>query len=166
MITDSLTLFSSAEPSGKNEWYITDDVVMGGRSNGKFYINDQGHAVFEGFVSLENNGGFSMVRKRVNPIEVKRYRKVSFRLKGDGKRYQLRVKTDVRDRHSYVQYFQTDDGWQVIEIELDRLYPAYRGRTLDKPNYPAHSLSEIGFLIGNKAEEQFKLEIDWIRLVE
>lgn len=166
MITNSLTLFSSAEPSGKNEWYITDDVVMGGRSNGDVYISDQGYAVFEGFVSLENNGGFSMVRNRFPAIDVSRYNKIAIRLKGDGKRYQFRVKSHERDRHSYVEYFQADEDWQTVEIALHKMYPAFRGRKLSIPNYPGSSMSEIGFLIGNKVEEQFRLEIDWIRLVE
>lgn len=37
---------------------------MGGKSSGDFYINESGNGVFEGFVSLANNGGFSSVRYR------------------------------------------------------------------------------------------------------
>ena len=39
-------------------WQVIDDGVMGGRSKGNFAINEEGNAVFEGTVSLDNNGGF------------------------------------------------------------------------------------------------------------
>ena len=40
-------------------WIIVDDNVMGGRSEGNISVNDKGYGIFEGEVSLENNGGFS-----------------------------------------------------------------------------------------------------------
>jgi hypothetical protein len=42
--------------------------------------------------------------------------------------------------------------------------PQFRGRLLDLPNYPVEMLSEIAILIGNKEEQDFRLEFDWIRL--
>jgi hypothetical protein len=44
------------------------------------------------------------------------------------------------------------------------MYPSYRGRKLDLPNYPGKTMEEITFLIANKQEEHFKLEIDSISL--
>jgi hypothetical protein len=43
-------------------WKIVDDAVMGGMSSSTFKLDPDGQGVFEGTVSLENNGGFSMVR--------------------------------------------------------------------------------------------------------
>jgi NADH dehydrogenase [ubiquinone] 1 alpha subcomplex assembly factor 1 len=42
------------------------------------------------------------------------------------------------------------------------MVPSFRGRTLDMANFPGDSLEEIGFLIGNKKAEDFKLLIDYI----
>jgi len=44
------------------------------------------------------------------------------------------------------------------------MYPAFRGNTLDIPNFPAENLEEIAFLIGNKKAENFALMIDSISL--
>lgn len=44
------------------------------------------------------------------------------------------------------------------------MYPTFRGRKLDSPNYSADGIEEIAFLIGNKRAESFKLEIDAISL--
>ena len=57
-----MTIFDFNTKSNITNWRIVDDVVMGGRSNGNFKINDSGYGEFSGTVSLENNGGFSMVQ--------------------------------------------------------------------------------------------------------
>ena len=44
------------------------------------------------------------------------------------------------------------------------MFPSFRGRILDIPNYPAELISEITFLIGNKKAESFKLQIAKIEL--
>mgnify|MGYP001300270260 CR=1 FL=1 len=54
-----LNFTNSSDVSG---WMVVDDIVMGGRSSGLFRLDKDGHGVFTGEVSLENNGGFSSVR--------------------------------------------------------------------------------------------------------
>jgi hypothetical protein len=44
------------------------------------------------------------------------------------------------------------------------MYPSFRGRKLDKPNFSEDYIEEIAFLIGNKSEEKFQLLIDKIEL--
>jgi len=139
---------------------------MGGLSQGQFFVNDDGNAIFQGDVSLANNGGFSMVRCRSEPISVRDYRACIIRLRGDGKRYQFRVKSTLAERHTYVAYFTTNGEWQEVEFPLSELSPIFRGRQLNIPDFPGKSLAEIGFLIGNKRAEPFRLELDWVRLVE
>jgi len=146
------------------DWRVVDDSVMGGKSSGKFYINTQGHGVFEGKVSLENNGGFSLLRYCFNSISTQSYSKIVLNIKGDGRRYQFRLKHRSSDDYSYVSYFQSSSEWQTVEISLTDMYPAFRGRTLNIPNYNADSIEEIAFLIGNKKPENFRLEIDRIAL--
>ncbi len=159
-----MIIFDFNKNSDLSNWAIVDDVVMGGRSDGYMEINPEGHAVFYGKVSLENNGGFSSVRYRFAQKDVSTYSHVKIRLKGDGKRYQFRVKSDSYDRHSYIYHFSTSGDWQTITIPLTEMVPRFRGRILDMPNYPARVLTEIAFLIANKKAEDFKLEIDKIIL--
>ncbi|MDX1769545.1 MAG: CIA30 family protein, partial [Arenibacter troitsensis] len=44
------------------------------------------------------------------------------------------------------------------------MYPSFRGRKLDMPNFSKNSIEEIVFLIGNKRTENFTLLIDKIAL--
>lgn len=148
-----------------NEWQVVNDVVMGGVSESNFFINDDGHGIFEGEVSLENNGGFCSVKKDFKEINVKEFTKMILHLKGDGKRYQCRIKTFQSDRHSYAKYFETNSEWQEIIIPLEEMYPTFRGQNLSMSNYEPFIISELRFLIGNKKSESFRLEIDRITLI-
>jgi hypothetical protein len=164
LIIGNMLLFDFSKDSDLTNWVVVDDVVMGGRSDGKFELNESGHAVFKGIVSLENNGGFSSVRYRFSQKNIDGYTKVLLRLKGDGRRYQFRVKSDKYDRHSYIYHFETTKEWETIEVPLYDMTPSFRGRILDIPNYQGKVLEEIAFLISNKKAESFKLEIDKISL--
>jgi len=163
-MTSTPLIFDFEKNSNLSNWNVVNDGVMGGLSRGKIEINKDGNALFSGTISLENNGGFSSVRYRFNTKEVKRYTKVLIRLKGDGKKYQFRIKTNTYDRYSYISHFETTGDWQTVEISLSDMYPAFRGRELDLPNYPIEIMEEIAFLIGNKKAESFNLEIDKIEL--
>jgi len=164
LATTSIFIFDFTSESDLTNWFVVDDVVMGGRSEGRFFLNQDGHAVFTGQISLQNNGGFSSVRYGFEPLSVKAYNSCVIRVRGDGKSYQFRVKSNQYDRASYVRYFQTSGNWQTIEIPFAQMYPTFRGMKLDQPNFPGIVMEEIAFLIGNKNAETFKLEIDFIQL--
>jgi len=158
------TVFKFNKASNISNWSIVDDVVMGGRSSGNFYLNKEGHGIFEGRVSLDNNGGFSSVRYNFAKMSIKSYSKIILKVKGDGKSYQFRLKSKSTDYYSYITSFKTSEDWEIIEVKLSDLYPAFRGRNLNIPNFDKDNIEEIAFLIGNKREENFKLEIDYIEL--
>jgi len=157
-------IFDFNNRSNINGWNIVDDVVMGGRSNGNFEINSEGHGVFSGYVTTENNGGFSSVRYQFDKMNTTKESKIILHIKGDGKAYQIRIKDNVRSYYSYITTFETSREWQKISIPLKDLYPSFRGRTLDLPNYNSASFEEIAILIGNKKKESFQLIIDKIEL--
>lgn len=136
---------------------------MGGKSNGEFRINEAGNGVFQGNVSLENNGGFSSVRHR-EIYQLKSQNTIKIKLKGDGKNYQFRVKANSSDRHSYIAEFPTSGEWEEIEIKLSDMYPAFRGQKLTISNFDQDQIVELAFLIGNKKAQEFKLEIKSIEL--
>tara|TARA_B100001173_G_C15951947_1_gene531815 strand:- start:424 stop:957 length:534 start_codon:yes stop_codon:yes gene_type:complete len=150
--------------SDVRKWIIVDDVVMGGRSSGNFRLNDEGHGVFEGDISLENNGGFSSLRYDCGKILLEGKTQVNITLLGDGKDYQFRIKSNSGDYYSYIIPFSTSGEWEEIEIQLKDMYPSFRGRRLDGPNFSDMSFEGITFLIGNKKTEKFKLVLDKIEL--
>jgi len=160
----SQIIFNFNKSSDIKNWIVIDDVVMGGKSSGSFKLNSDGYGVFLGDISLENNGGFSSVRYRFEKILINKSTKISIRIKGDGKKYQFRIKSNSADYYSYISSFSTTGEWQEIEIPLKDMYPSFRGRKLDQPNFSNDTFEEITFLIGNKNKEKFQLLIDKIEL--
>ncbi len=163
-MTNSIEIFDFQSTADIKNWYVVDDVVMGGRSTGSFMLNSEGHGEFRGKVSLENDGGFSSVRYRFESLQVSDYEIVKIRLKGDGKSYQFRVKSSADERYSYIAHFDTNGDWQTIEIPFEGMYPSFRGNKLDLPNYPGETMVEMAFLISNKKAETFTLLLDRIDL--
>jgi NADH dehydrogenase [ubiquinone] 1 alpha subcomplex assembly factor 1 len=162
--SSAYVIFDFNKDADVSNWVIVDDIVMGGKSSSAFTLNKSGYGVFEGSVSLENNGGFSSVRHRFQKIMIKNYTKIHLKVKGDGKDYQFRIKSSAKDYYSYTAQFSTSGEWQEIEIDLNNMHPTFRGRKLNKPNFNKSYIEEIAFLIGNKKKENFKLLIDKIEL--
>jgi hypothetical protein len=157
-------VYDFSHESKPGDWFVVDDGVMGGRSQGNVGLSEEGHGIFQGTVSLENNGGFSSIRTRMEGLETKGYSAFNIRLKGDGKNYQFRVRSQLNERHSYQYEFPTTGEWQEVTIPFDEMIPTFRGMRLNLPNYPGEFLRECSFLISNKKNESFRLEIDKIWL--
>ncbi|WP_441000030.1 CIA30 family protein [Fodinibius sp. SL11] len=158
-------IFDFNENTSLHNWETLDDVVMGGSSQGNISLSPEGHGRFSGQVSLKNNGGFSSVRYNLADLKVEPQDQITIRLKGDGKRYQFRVKHDKQAYASYITYFETTGKWEEISISLRDLYPTFRGKNLDQPNFNHHSIQQLGFLIANKKTQVFELLIDKIELI-
>ena len=160
MNQDHSSIIYDFENKGSNiQWYVVNDGVMGGLSEGNIAMNQEGHGVFSGYVTTENNGGFSSMRYVLEKKNVSQFTKVVIKLKGDGKKYQFRIKSDASQRYSYVNSFETSGDWETVTLPFGDFIPMFRGNTLDKSNYLGEYMAEIAFLIGNNRKENFKLEI-------
>lgn len=159
---DTIMLFDFR--SSEQLWRNIDDVVMGGVSSSHMRIEND-LAVFQGELSLENNGGFASIRSdRLSP-DLADYDGVRVRVRGDGKKYQLRIRTSTAfDGPSYqIAFATTKNVWTEIDLDFSDFAAAFRGRQL--PNHPALDPAEIvtlGFLIANKQAGTFRLEIESI----
>ena len=157
--------FSDAEHVGW--WYITDDDVMGGVSQGQWeYEGD--FAVFSGNVSLDNNGGFSSVRTSFRPVDMGALDGIELKVRGDGQLYSF----NLRDTHSWNSHrlmFMTEElkpgEWQIIRIPFRDLIPTRFGRILPNANKIDLGLVKaMSILISDKQEGEFRLEIAEIRV--
>lgn len=157
-------IFDFSQNQNSGAWHVVNDGVMGGLSQGKISLSGKGSALFDGFISTENSGGFSSVKHSFSKKNVSNYKTVLLRIKGDTKTYQFRIKQSLKQQHSYVQKFRTSGVWETIRIPFDSFYPSFRGNTLNMPNYEGDFMEEVTFLIGNKKKESFALEIERIWL--
>ena len=159
------TLIAFDRSPQEPRWVAVNDGVMGGRSNGGPNIAD-GQLAFTGDLSLANNGGFSSVRTVDRDFDLTDATAVVLRVRGDGRRYQLRLATDARHRGIAVSFgaeFATTAGeWIVVRVPLASLQASVRGSSLQGPPMDASQVREIGLLIGDKREGAFALAVDWI----
>ena len=156
--------FSNADEI--ENWRVINDGVMGGISQSEIVFNDKSTAIFQGTVSLENNGGFASTRTIPRSYNLDGYKGLLLRVKGDGKQYQLRLRTDERfDGISYRKHFVTEaDVWMTIRMPFAEFVPVFRGRILkDAPPVSPAKVQQIGFLIADKQAGNFRLEIEWIQ---
>ncbi len=161
-----MLLFNFQDSDNMSDWRIVNDGVMGGFSQSEIVFSDHDTAIFQGTVSLENNGGFASIRTRPQGFDMDGYDGIAIRLKGDGKIYQFRIRTDDRfDGVSYRFNFSTEtDKWIVIRVPFQECVPVFRGRVLSNVDaIIPKNIKQIGFLIAEKQSGPFKIEIDWIK---
>ncbi len=148
-------------PAALARWQPIGDAVMGGISSGRIDHDPQGHAVFSGNVSFANGGGFASVRCPV--VEPGREAVTAYELtvRGDGKTYKLNLRIDSGfDGISYQARFAPPPDWTRILLPLAKFLPTWRGRPVPDapPLYPAR-LQQIGFLIADRQQGPFRMEI-------
>jgi monofunctional biosynthetic peptidoglycan transglycosylase len=153
-------LFDFRDPNTVRYWQNIDDPVMGGVSSSRI-TQGESFAVFAGRLSLENNGGFASVRGRVAPADLTGFEKLVARVRGDGKIYVCQLRTS--DAVYWLRFETRAGGWQEFALPFAEFVPTYFGapRPNGTPLNPA-AIGEYGFLIADKQEGPFSLEVAWI----
>lgn len=157
----SILDFSDTDPG---TWTIVNDGVMGGRSTSTVERTPDGTLRFRGHVSLANGGGFASTRSEVEDLDLSGLQGVALRVRGDGRRYQLRLRMRPRDRVAYKAEFDTEAGeWQEVRLPFEDFEPTFRGRRPRgaRPLDPA-VIGHVGFLIADRREGAFELEVERI----
>jgi hypothetical protein len=144
----------------KGLWRVTDDGVMGGLSNGNM-IFEQDHGIFNGNISLDNNGGFSSVFRAVENLP-KDAESLVIDVKGDGQSYQLRLVIYINGyRLAYRNDFKTTaNKREKIKLSVADFKATFRGRMIKSaPILNSVAIREVGFLMTKKVAGQFSLSV-------
>ena len=142
-------------------WYVVNDNVMGGRSDGDFE-QDQGELSFAGSTNT-NGGGFSSIRTQPLQLDLSNRAGIALRVKGDGRRYTWRLTTDARWRGRQVSYwadFETEDGtWTTVTIPFASYVPRFRGYRLEGPALNPARITGMGLMIYDNKDGPFELRL-------
>jgi hypothetical protein len=131
----ALQLFDFTQPNLDLQatWGAVDDVVMGGVSESGIRLLS-GYALFSGNVSIDNSGGFASVRTRnFDPsLDLSNYRGIELRVKGDGQRYKIFIRTEATwDGLGYAYSFDTEpQEWTTVRVPFRDLVPIFRAKTV------------------------------------
>lgn len=146
-------------------WFVVNDGVMGGVSSSRLRHLQGDVAVFEGELSLDNNGGFASIRTPIPQGALARAAGIVLRVRGDGKRYQLRLRQDGSwDGVAYAAAFETIPGeWATVEIPLTAFEPTFRGfRPRNVRPLDPERVRQVGLMLTDKQVGAFRLEISTI----
>ncbi|MFT7305657.1 MAG: NADH dehydrogenase [ubiquinone] 1 alpha subcomplex assembly factor 1 [Candidatus Azotimanducaceae bacterium] len=147
-----------------DNWVIVNDTVMGGRSRSRLDINDS-YLSFSGILSLENNGGFSSIRRVYNGKAWSSDKPIQIQVKGDGREYQLRVRTKRRvGGVQYVASFKSKaDKASVFQFNQSDFVPQFRGRIVrDAPALDFANIEQVGLMLADGHPGEFMLLVERI----
>ncbi|MEL6696466.1 MAG: CIA30 family protein [Bacteroidota bacterium] len=167
----SMTLLSSehyidfGEAQSEYQWFIVNDGVMGGLSEGNFTLEGD-HGVFSGDLSLENNGGFSWAKSNTTLENLSDKTKMKIRVKGDGRTYGFTVETQTAQRVAYYgSTFVAGEEWQEIELSAESFRLNYFGRDMGEVLETFDPAFRIGIILADKKKGPFRMEIDYIDML-
>lgn len=159
MITD----FTPATADLK--WYVLNDNVMGGRSEGDFAL-ERGQLRFAGRTNT-NGGGFSSIRTASVQLDLSAYAGIRVRVRGDGRRYTWRLASTAKWRGQPVSYwasFSTDkDTWKTIDVPFSLFVPKFRGYELEGPPLDTAHITGMGLMIYDGQDGRFEIRIDAVQ---
>lgn len=156
---DSLTLTDFNADSPDLGWYVQNDNVMGGRSEGGF-ATSSGQLIFSGNTNTDG-GGFSSIRTKPLKQDLSAYTGIRVKVKADGRRYTWGIQTDARWRGRRINYwadFDTlADETSVIDIPFLNFLPQFRGFKLDGPELDTSQITEFALYQYDKTDGPFEI---------
>ena len=158
---DTLSLTGFTADSPDFGWYVQNDNVMGGRSEGGFAIASE-ELIFSGNTNT-NGGGFSSIRTQPLELDLSAYTGIRVKVKADGRRYTWGIQTDALWRGRQINYwadFDTlADQTMVIDIPFVNFLPQFRGFKLDGPELDTGQIAEFSLYQYDKTDGPFALRL-------
>lgn len=149
-------------PNTMRDCWIVNDGVMGGVSQSSLRQEVDG-MVFEGKVSLENNGGFASMRSsaRFPPGT----QLIKLLAKGDGKRYKLVLRTALAPRVTYAADFIAEPAWQTYQFNAGQFKATVRGQAVNAPALSFADVIEFGILIAHHQAGSFAIQLKTLQSI-
>lgn len=158
-------LFEFTSKNPNIDWRLSNDSVMGGLSMGKAEIVEEG-MLFNGDLSLKNNGGFSSIYFGTD-VDLSDFSGIQLRVLGDGRTYQLRLECDsLFSQYQPVSFSSefktTKDEWIEVFLLFSDLSQSWRGRQLSGYTFNSQDIRRIGIMLADKKPGEFSLKIAFI----
>lgn len=137
---------------------VVNDGVMGGLSSSQVRAGARS-LVFEGTVSLENNGGFAACR---GPLQAPaQTAALLLTVRGDGRRYRLTLRADdAPGTPLYQAAFVAPREWQTLRFTPGDFAASFRGRPLAAPPPRFDAMRFVGLLIADGQAGPFRIELE------
>jgi hypothetical protein len=137
------------------KWQQVTDQVMGGVSEGSygfFEIDGKRCIRLQGWVSLENRGGFIQVSlpllNKGGSFDASNYRGVRLLVRGNGERYYVHFKSmqTLLPWQLFSAGFPTTETWKIVDLPFERFTP----ENLKADSLNTRKLKRIAIVAGKK----------------
>lgn len=160
-------LISFESPAEARAWRTVNDDVMGGRSLGGNVV-EEGQLVFTGSINTKG-GGFSSVRRELQPGAFDGARAFVLSIRSDGRAYQLTARTNTRFRGRYVSYqaaipVSPEWEWSSVRVPFSDFVPSIFGRIVPVSEISPAEVTEIGFILADGVDGDFALSVKSISI--
>lgn len=146
-------------------WWVVNDGVMGGLSQGNKVMTENS-ILFKGVISLDNNGGFSSLRRSLSDKNLTQYNKIEIRYRSTGISKALSLSVS---RRWYIPNYKislegTSGKWKTKTIKLSD----FKKHSLGKPMNESLKKEKIkdvvrmGIITDEKKYGDFEFEVDYI----
>lgn len=160
-------VFDFGEGKDFGRWTIINDGVMGGLSESKAKLTAEA-VLFSGTVSLKNNGGFVSLRSALGVYDLSEFNFFEIRFKSDtDRKFELLIE---KETPFYLPKYRKKFGgksqdWQILKVSLSELEISRMGDVIKKGIDPKElkGIQRIGFILADKQEGSFQLEIDYLK---
>lgn len=166
VFTSEKYMIDFGNSSQGEDWFIVNDDVMGGRSNSKATVKND-YLLFEGNVSLENNGGFASVRAPYRSLDLSKFEKVTLRVKGTNRKFALNLDNHrawYKPNYKF-EFIPKGDDWQEFSIPLTDFKQTrigeFTGKNMTRQNL--ERVIQMGIILYDKQAGPFELKIDYIK---
>jgi len=159
-----MRLFDFSSSEARDGWRVINDSVMGGLSHALLQPAAE-NTEFSGMISLQNNGGFALVRSAELHYDLSDAGGLRLRCRGDGKSYKLCLRLEKSfDGISWQSRFDSSAGnWEDIDLPFDTFKPTWHGRPVPhSPPFEAGHIKTLDLLIGDRQAGPFHLQLAWI----
>ena len=144
-------------------WYVVNDGVMGGLSEGRVFFED--NSLVHAGVLNTNGGGFSYVGARLPEDTLAGYSNLQVRLNTSGREYALNLEDARNSRisHQALIPLGSSDAWQEVSIGFDETVPTIFSREVNSEPFLDTEVNELSFILGDGIDGEFRMEIEWIK---
>ena len=165
LFSEEMTFENFKNNSSSKNWEFISDQVMGGLSSGTYKIFEEENENFlrlTGQVSLENNGGFIQVRKKVIAAFKKDVKGIKITSRGNETEYFLHIRTKytLLPWQYYQLKFKVSKKWETYNLYLKDFVRS--GSLLPKKINPKH-INSIA-IVAYGREHYVKLDVSEIKL--
>ncbi|XP_068109457.1 complex I intermediate-associated protein 30, mitochondrial [Hyperolius riggenbachi] len=187
LLEQTTVLWEFREPEDLQNWLVTSDVEIGGKSEAflKLGPNNQtaffygvlntevprdGEKVSSGYCALKSRSPKGAFGRQLSS-DWSDFNTLHLRIRGDGRPWMLNIQSDTYfthhqyDLYHYFLFTRGGPYWQDVKIPFSKFFMANKGKIQDQQyEIIPDKVVSLGFTLADMVDGPFQLEIDFIAL--